>query len=296
MSAGTECNCACPTPEITQIPGSPGTNGTTGAQGTDGISSFTLTTSPINLPVAPGPTGLVGFVTTAWMAVGQVVFISDGVDWGHFRVLTIPTPFSATLQWLNYAGDSVPTSVIDFGAKAVASGTEPLLAAPLPTPVDYSTLTALGAVDNLAIAAGVGRYKLVIPFTVIGLVAASSVITSQPIGHKFRIVDWSFVVAVPITGGPRNFNMRIDAVPVGTVPSVLAIPASPTIGTVILGAAVTGAQTGNSGQNFSIDLLAGGTAFGVGSGAFIVTVQNMETADAVANLSKHTNDLITSLS
>lgn len=131
-------DCCCPSAiEVTNVPGVEGTPGTNGAAGAAGISSFSFTqVNDIILPAVAGPVtspAIVNFASAAWMAVGQVIFISDGTDWGHFEVLTLPIDgISATLEWLNYQGDSAGGSTIGINARAVASGTQPTFTSPLP--------------------------------------------------------------------------------------------------------------------------------------------------------------------
>ena len=42
-------------------------------------------------------------------------------------------------------------------------------------------------------------------------------------------------------------------------------------------------------------MAAGGTAFASGAGYFVIKIQNLDQADAIAILSDHVNDLITAL-
>lgn len=277
------------------MPGSAGSNGSQGDPGTNGVNAYTVTTDAITLPASPGPVTLPAtFATTAWMAVGQVIFISDGTNWAHFQVLTLPSTTSATLEWLDYENDAVATTVIATAAKVSPSGTQPPLSAALPTAItDNSTGTA-----SNTIAATAGVQQLFFPHTFIGGTSAVEPVTTYVMPYKFKILSWVFVTEVLLVGaaGSRVANMEIDATDVGTVPSTVTIPiANAAVGTVTAGTAVAGANTGNAGQSFSIEIAAGGTQFTAGSGTFVVTVQNMDTADAVASLADHVNDLITAL-
>lgn len=125
-SQATDCCSGCQDPVIVEIPGSPGSDGTAGAPGADGISAYTITTASITLPASAGPVVAVTTVgVSSWAAVGQVIFISDSTNWGHFRVLTIPSATSFTLQWLQYDGDAAGAAVIASGAAVSPSGVEP---------------------------------------------------------------------------------------------------------------------------------------------------------------------------
>lgn len=147
------------------------------------------------------------------------------------------------------------------------------------------------------IAAGVGIYELTIPVTLPtgGTTAVDQLTTFTP-GHKFKILAWSYVEAVATTGttSSRVYNMEIGTTDVGTVPSTVTITtASAAVGRVIAGTAVSGANTGTSADTISIEVAASGTTHDAGSGAFVIRVQNMDTADAVASLAAKINTLRT---
>lgn len=137
-----------------------------------------------------------------------------------------------------------------------------------------------------AAAAGFGVYTLVLPVTLpVGGTTAVDQVTAFTIGHKFKILSWAYLEAVATTGtnSTRPYNMEIGTTDVGTVPSVLTITtAGAAVGRIIAGAAVAGANTGSAAATFSIEVAASGTTHDAGSGAFLVTIQNMDTADAYA--------------
>jgi hypothetical protein len=119
------------------------------------------------------------------------------------------------------------------------------------------------------------------------------------LGYKFRVVAWSYVSAVVgATGLNRVFNMEINATDVSTVASTITLSAANTTpeGFKVAGSTtIAGANTGSATDTFSIEVVAGGTAFTAGSGFFLVTIQNMDMADATAHLSEAVNNLITAL-
>jgi hypothetical protein len=59
--------------------------------------------------------------------------------------------------------------------------------------------------------------------------------------------------------------------------------------------AITAANVGLATDTFSVEVAAGGTIFTAGAGILFIRVQNMDSANAVASLADHINDLITSL-
>ena len=296
MSADN-CACPCPDPTITEIPGAPGADGDPGADGADGINAYTLTTFAITLPAAAGPVtspATQTFVNTAWMAIGQVIFISDGTNFGTFRVLTIPSATGATLQWLEYPGDAVGTTVIASGAKVSPAGEIPVLAAPLPTALtDNSTGTAS---NTIAAGAGVETLMFQVHLPSLG-VGASELMTNYTLGYAFKILAVDAVVETvgAGAGATMTINLEIGAVNLtgGVVNPTLANTA--TAGAVVAGTAVTANNVGTAADTLSIEVAGGGTVFSAGVIVLMIRVQNMDTANAIASLADHVNDLITSL-
>jgi hypothetical protein len=299
MSAASDCNCACPTPTITLVPGDIGSAGTNGTNGTNGVNAYTtLTTLDLTLPAAAGPVVFATSVgSSAWASIGQVIFITDGTDWGHFRVLTKPSTASFTLEWLDYDGDAAGLSVIAFATSSVSpAGIQPALSAALPTAVDYSLLTTAGAVDNLAIAAGVG--VLTVPLYVnLADLANADLITAYTPGYKFKILGVKFVVGKAVTTAAKlaTLTPKISGVAItGGALDLTSANCTPQ-GTVINSTApVTALNIGSDSATISITGSAV-TTFIEGAGWIMLQIQNMDTADAVASLSDHVNDLITSL-
>jgi len=295
VSEASNCSCACPTPEVVLIPGSAGSNGSQGDPGADGQNAFTTTTANIVLPAAAGPVvGISSFTSTAFMAVGQVIFISDGTDWAHFRVLTIPSSLGATLEWLDYEDDAAGTSTINSGAQVSPSGTQPPLSAALPTALtDNSTGTA-----SNTIAAGAGVSTIAFHINLVALTAAAAdLVTDYVPGYAFKILAVDFTVTTLGTGAgaTMSLNLEIGATNLtgGVVNPTLANTA--TLGSLIAGTAVTANNTGTAASTISIEVAAGGTIFTAGQGVLLVKIQNMDSANAIASLADHVNDLITAL-
>lgn len=297
MSASHLCDCPCPDPLITEIPGSPGEPGAAGTNGTDGQNAYTLTTDNFSLPAVAGPVvSDVGVENSAWAAVGQTVFISNGTNQGHFTVTAKPTSISFTLEWLDYPGDSAGGSAITAPATVSPAGVLTPPAAPLPNALtDNSTGTA-----SDTIAAGVGVSTITIPLTSLatGLsTLAIDLLTQYTPGYAFKLLTFDFVTTIAGTGAgaSQTFNLEIGATNVtgGVLNVTLASTAG--IGTVTSGSAITALNTGSAADTISIEMAAGGTVFTAGSGYFVLKVQNMDTASAVASLADHINDLIASL-
>ena len=289
MSA-TSCNCPCPDPTITEIPGAPGADGAAGADGANGVNAYTLTTSTIILPAATGPVVLATSVAvSSWMAIGQIIYVSDGTNSGHFSVLTLPSSTSVTLQWLDYPGDSAGTTVIASGAKVSPSGTLPVLAAPLPTALtDNSTGTAS---NTIAAGAGIQTLAFYIQATAI---ANGDLLTEYVPGYKFKILKFDARCAVPVTTGAKASTLNLEINTTNLTGGAISLAGTYAIGAAQAGTAVTANNTGSATDSFSIEASAT-TAFLEGAFWLLVSIQNMDTADAIASLSDHVNDLITSL-
>ena len=294
MSATTNCACPCPTPEIVTVPGAPGTDGTTGTAGTNGINAYTTTTTPtFNLPGAPGPTGLINVAVSSWMAIDQIIIISDPTvvgNLGHFQVLTIPSSTGVTLQWLQYPTDAAPGTPITSGSQVSPAGVF-TQAAPLPTALtDNSTGTA-----SNTIAAGVGISHLIFETQLTTLANAAFITTWTP-GYAFKILAIDFIVDAPATTAAKlaTLTTAISGVNItGGVLSLTSANCTPT-GTVVPASAVTALNTGSAAATITITGSAV-TPFAQGNGWIAIRVQNMDSANAIASLADHVNDLITAL-
>lgn len=290
MPATTECTSCCATAITTNIPGS------------SGQSAYTTTGANLTLVASPATTNLL-IGNSDWIALGQVVFISDGVDWGHFEVVGIPDSTHITVEWLAYLPDAVPGSVIGSGAKVAASGPQSAdfdttelkaLNATLLAGIAAFTDNTVGTTASDAIAAGVGIFELSIPHTFIGGTAAVEPVTELTLGFNFKVLAWHFVTEVALVGaaGSRVANLEINGTDVGTVQSTCTIPiANTAVGAVTAATVVAGNNTGNDVATLSIEIANGGTAFTAGSGTFVIRIQNMDTANALASLADKVNDI-----
>lgn len=296
MSAASDCNCACATPTVTNIPGSTGATGAAGTNGTNGINAFTTLTTGFSLPGAPGAAGLQAFGSTAWMAINQIILISDpnGTDFGSFRVGTIPDGTHANLTWLNYPGDAIFGTALAALSRVVPVGVKPALAVALPAAFTDSTNGTATAGGTLA--AGVGIFTIAIPLaslvTGIGTLAID-LLTSYVPGYRFALkkFDWVTTVVGTGPGASQSFNLAIGATNVtgGVVNPVLA--STNIIGAVTAGSAISALNIGTAANAISIKLAAGGTVFTAGGGYFLIQIQNLDVADAVANLNASINSI-----
>lgn len=138
------CNPTCPTPEVINIPGPAGPAGAAGAAGATGANAYSITASSTFVVPAKGASVTVIVSSSAWMVVGQVVFIAGA---GFFQVSAVPNSISVQLLYLDYAFNTFSAAVIAIGSGVSPGGTQPPnLAAPI-TAYAAGTAYTLTATD-----------------------------------------------------------------------------------------------------------------------------------------------------
>lgn len=294
MSAATDCNCACPTPEVVEVPGVQGDAGQNGSDGADGLSVFTLLDSdPVFVDAIATVNATVA--DNQMFAVGQTVFGADpspGTDHGTFEVMSLTGTTGIGLRAWGAAGDTAFPYTIGSGGKLTATGAPQVLSAALPNAfTDNSTGTA-----SDTIAAGVGISVISIPITLVQIAGAGDVLTTYTPGFRFKILAFdAHVVEVVTTGGDAaSLNLEIGGVNVtGGVIALTSANCTP-LGVQVAGSAVTANNVGTAADTISIEA-SSVTAFAEGAVVALIRIQNMDTADAVASFADHVNDLITAL-
>ncbi len=288
MSAPENANPCCSTAKTTQYPGVAGDKGDAG---TNGINAFTLLSSALVLPTSPTDALTASVADSTWMAVGEVIFFSDGTNFAHVRVTSKPSAASVSGVFLRYPGNAADGVSIGIGAIVTPSGIKTPLSAALPNALtDNSTGT-----QSDTIAAGVGVFTL--PFFVnLADLANHDLVTTLTLGYKFKILGVSFVVEKPATTGSKLATITPYINGAAVTGGVLALTSGNCTpqGVVVAGSAVTAANTGDASATLSLTA-SSVTAFIEGSGWIVLKIQNTDSADAVASLAKHVNDLITAL-
>jgi len=142
MGVPVQCCNPCPTVEVTNIPGPEGANG---ADGAPGINAFTFTTADFTVP-AIGNSVTIQVANSSWMVNGQNVFIEGA---GTFSVTSKPGSQSATLQYLNYQGNTHAGETVTAGAEASPAGTQP--AVTLLPAVTFYALAGSQALSNSSV-------------------------------------------------------------------------------------------------------------------------------------------------
>lgn len=121
-----------------------------GIAGTNGLDNFTTVTA-ISGFVIPAALANVTFTvgSSQMLALLEYLFISDGTNFGHFKVVSKPTTTSVQVQFLGYTGDTAAGNTIASGALIV-----PAIQNPVPVAAGgTNATTAAGARTNLGVAA-----------------------------------------------------------------------------------------------------------------------------------------------
>lgn len=110
----------------TQIAGPQGAQGTAGTNGTNGIDAFTTLTASFVMP-AEGADVTAAVVSSAWMAVNQLVYVNNA---GYMNVQSKPTATSVILRneentaTQAYVGNAPPATVIANGSAISPAGVQ----------------------------------------------------------------------------------------------------------------------------------------------------------------------------
>jgi hypothetical protein len=268
----------------------PGTAGAAGAAGAPGVNAFALTTiSPLTIP-ATGSNVTQTVDSSVWMAVGQILVISDRTNKANFQVVSFPSTSAVVLKALGYIGDTAAGTNIAIGATVSPAGLQQTITG---LPASFTDNTG-GSVSS-TLAAGVGI--LTIPLYVnLADLANHDVLTAYTPGYAFKILGMSFAVEKAATTAAKLATLTpyiSGAAVTGGVISLTSANCTPQ-GAVIAGTTVTAANTGSSASTISITG-SSVTAFVEGAGWILLQVQNLDTANAVASIASKINALITAL-
>ena len=287
--ATTTCECTCPSPELVQLPGSPGAAGN---NGTNGINSYDVTTSSFVVPVANGTTPVSILITNnSWVAVGQNLYISTA---GYFVVQSKYGTTVLTCAYLAYSGNTAAGNTIAPGAAVSPAGTQPALAGALPTVITDNT----GGAASSTLAAGVGVITVPIGIQLSSMTAAAAeLMTNYTLGYKFKILSLAFITTTISTGTAASMTLTLKITATGVTGGSLnlTLAGTNTLGKLTSATGITALNTGSATDTLSIEVTEGGTVFTAGAGKLLITVQNMDTAGAVASLAADINTLIAAL-
>lgn len=200
------CNCAVA--EVVNIPGLPGV----GTPGANGQPAFTVLTSPVTFVNTATPVAAaVG--NSTWMAVGQIVFLSDGTNFASCKVtaVSVLSPTAVTLLWQNYNGDGAAPVTVGIGGAVVSAGQQ--IATPVTVPnggTGVATLTGLplfaGTANASAIPYQTGTVTLVagvkVGFTGAFTITANSQIYFSMNTKGGTLTGAPYLSATPTVGAP----------------------------------------------------------------------------------------------
>lgn len=301
MSDPLNCACPCPSPVVSEVPGTEGDDGDAGA---DGVSAFTLSAGTAG-PFDKGDTGISLTVDDSSMFfVGQAIAIEDvnGTSPGYFTVTALPSSVSLTLTYLDIAANSDAASI---GSGKIVSPSGPAYApGALPTAITDNTG---GTPSNTLAATDVVRYVTMsfpILLTSTPMTATGDVVTDFVLPFAGEVVSWQLVTEVVATSGGTadvDIELQLGATPVtGSKITALTQAELAAIGQVKAGGTITANNTFAAAATFSIVCTESATDFTAGKVnayvTFKVTTANPTLENALASLAEHINDLITALS
>lgn len=277
MSQASNCSCPCPTPEVVEVPGVEGAAGENGTNGEDGVSAYTFTTADFTVPAIAG-TVTIAVANTSWMVVGEPIFVEGA---GIFSVTTINSPVSVELTYLNYTGNTHATENIVSGAGVTPSGVQAPLAGALPAKFTDNT----GGTASDTLAAGVGIQTIAF-YIDAAAIADGDLLTTYVPGYKFKILKFDARCAKPVTTGAKASNINLEINTTNVTGGVIALAGTYAIGSAQAGSAVTANNIGSATDSISIEA-SSTTTFIEGAFWLVLSIQNMDTVDAIASLADH---------
>lgn len=150
-----------------------------------------------------------------------------------------------------------------------------------------------GGTASQTLAATAGVSQIVIPITN-AKIADGDLVTTYTPGYKFKILAFDYITGDPVTTAAKasTINLEIGTTNVtGGVISLASASMTP-IGAEVAGTAITAANTGSASDTISIEA-SSTTTFVEGDGMFVITIQNMDVADAIASIADDYNKLLT---
>lgn len=98
----------------------------TGPAGANGFNAFTVTTASFIMPAIGASVNIAVSATNqytgVWAALGQAIYITDGIRLGYFEVTTAGTQTTIGVKNLGYTGNSAPGAVFSSGSKVSPGG------------------------------------------------------------------------------------------------------------------------------------------------------------------------------
>lgn len=141
------------------------------------------------------------------------------------------------------------------------------------------------------LAAGTGVSTIAIPITLAN-VADGDVLTTYTPAYKFKVLRVAFAITSAVTTADKATTLNIEIGTTNLTGGEIALTSAncTPLGAVVAGAAITAANTGSSSATISVEA-SSTTGFVEGAGVLLITIQNMDTADAAASITNLLNEL-----
>lgn len=148
------------------------------------------------------------------------------------------------------------------------------------------------ASTTLAAGAGVTTIPIAIQLAAM-TTSAADLVTDYTPGYKFKIlaVDFATTTIGAGSGASQTLNLEIGSTNLSGGVVNPTLTSTNTLGKLTAGTAVTANNTGTASDTISVEVAASGTVFTGGSGVLLITIQNLDTADAFASLTNLANGL-----
>ena len=129
-----------------------------------------------------------------------------------------------------------------------------------------------------------------------GATTTGDVVTDYVPGFKFKILNLDFITDLPGVGSSASaaVTVHIAATPVTSCTCTVTEASTSARGELTAGVAASAANTGSATAAISLHK-ATSTVFTSGSGYFLLSLQNMDTADAFASIADKWNEVRSSL-
>ena len=197
---------------------------------------------------------------------------------------------------VEHIGDGNPdgSNFIQSGEKGAVYGATPVIQ---PVAINQAAITdSSGGTVGTTLASTLGRVLLTIPIADMVKIADVDLLTDfvPKFAGKILALDWW--QEDPVTTGSKASTISMDIETTAVTGGVLSLTsaACTPLGKIINGTAITAANTFTAAQKITIKG-ASTTAFGEGSGAFIITLQNDDMVNAIASMAALQDEMRTAM-
>lgn len=206
-------------------------------------------------------------------------------------LLLAPCSFAKESVYQDVSGLHISTATTDRVGFHDATPSTQRTGAAQTALTDSTTGTAV-----TTLAAGAGVQTITIPLTSLATGLSTSAIdllTNYTPGYRFKVLSFAFVTTVAGTGtsASQTFNLEIGTTNLTGGVLNVTLASTNTIGAITAATSITAANVGTSTDTISIEMAASGTVFTAGAGYFVLKIQNMDTADALAGIVVLENEL-----